>query len=258
MKWTDRMHLLAQLRWLAQRCDGAEARDGKGFNAYDTVFGHQLAGLDDLTQDQTEATQQLLRKYRRQLEAMDMAEFDNEEMDLDQYDESGSGSLVAPVGTHLCRLECAALATIGSTMGFKIKGTVVEQNYRGYVAEDVLWFTEKSKGRIKLALHRVAGIESGKINARSIREALDGKLARLTVEKTYFQKKGDNTTEYTEAQAADLKANGETMYAKNKLAFGGYESATAEEVQAYGEKAKTAQNSRVNGLAGGATEKLPF
>lgn len=57
------------LRMLADRCDGAIAIDGQGFNKLDSAFGKRLANLFSLTPKQAIAGQKLVRKYQRQLPA---------------------------------------------------------------------------------------------------------------------------------------------------------------------------------------------
>ncbi len=57
--------LLAALRILAARCDGAVAKDGEGFNGTDSSFGKKLAALDDLSDAQFYAGWRLVRKYRK-------------------------------------------------------------------------------------------------------------------------------------------------------------------------------------------------
>lgn len=61
--------LLIALRYLAQRCDGAEAKDGAGFNKPDSWLGKKLAERDYLTEDETVQAFQMLPKYTAQLEA---------------------------------------------------------------------------------------------------------------------------------------------------------------------------------------------
>lgn len=56
------------LQQLAGVCDGAQARDGMGFNGADTVFGKSLAGAQILTPKQARAGQRLIRKYQKQLD----------------------------------------------------------------------------------------------------------------------------------------------------------------------------------------------
>lgn len=54
---------------LAAACDGAHARDGHGFNAYDAAFGRAMAELGEAnwTPRQKRAVWKLLRKYKAQL-----------------------------------------------------------------------------------------------------------------------------------------------------------------------------------------------
>ena len=58
----------AQLRRLADLCDGANARDGSGFNKTDTVIGKSLAAQLRLTPKQAVLGKRLTKKYHRQLE----------------------------------------------------------------------------------------------------------------------------------------------------------------------------------------------
>lgn len=65
--------LEAAILYLAGRCDGAVARDGAGFNARDTEFGHSLA--DQIAQGRTLSPKQktaatkVARTYKKQLQA---------------------------------------------------------------------------------------------------------------------------------------------------------------------------------------------
>jgi len=69
----DRSGLEAAILYLAGQCDGAVARDGAGFNARDTEFGHSLAGQiaqgRNLSQKQQAAASKIVRTYRKQLQA---------------------------------------------------------------------------------------------------------------------------------------------------------------------------------------------
>jgi SNF2 family DNA or RNA helicase len=55
------------LRILAGVCDGAVMRDGCGFNARDTAFGHSLAMAPWLSQKQAQAGRRMIILYQRQL-----------------------------------------------------------------------------------------------------------------------------------------------------------------------------------------------
>jgi SNF2 family DNA or RNA helicase len=55
------------LRILAGVCDGAVERDGCGFNARDTAFGHSLAMAPWLSQKQAQAGRRMIILYQRQL-----------------------------------------------------------------------------------------------------------------------------------------------------------------------------------------------
>ncbi len=61
---------LSKLRFLAERCDGAHAKDGQGFNATDSAFGKALAACEFLSPRQAQAAQKMLVKYKRQLEGV--------------------------------------------------------------------------------------------------------------------------------------------------------------------------------------------
>lgn len=69
----NRSGLEAAILYLAGQCDGAVARDGAGFNARDTEFGHSLAGQiaqgRNLSQKQQAAASKIVRTYRKQLQA---------------------------------------------------------------------------------------------------------------------------------------------------------------------------------------------
>jgi SWI/SNF-related matrix-associated actin-dependent regulator 1 of chromatin subfamily A len=60
--------LLAQMKYLAGVCDGAQLLDGAGFNKNDANFGHALAECKSLSPKQAIAARKLAGKYRRQLE----------------------------------------------------------------------------------------------------------------------------------------------------------------------------------------------
>lgn len=55
------------LRSLAGMCDGAQARDGMGFNKYDARVGHELAQRASLTAKQAILGRRIVHRYRRQL-----------------------------------------------------------------------------------------------------------------------------------------------------------------------------------------------
>ena len=61
----------AALSYLASRCDGANAKDGKGFNGRDTNFGKSLASVvnagGNLSQKQLESAHMMLNTYKKQL-----------------------------------------------------------------------------------------------------------------------------------------------------------------------------------------------
>lgn len=59
--------ILAALRFLSERCDGALGLDGMGFNKLDTAFGKKLANQVMLTPKQAYAGQKMVRKYQGQL-----------------------------------------------------------------------------------------------------------------------------------------------------------------------------------------------
>jgi SWI/SNF-related matrix-associated actin-dependent regulator 1 of chromatin subfamily A len=61
-----------QLRYLAACCDGAQARDGSGFNKLDAPIGKRLASLSGLTPRQALLGQKIVTKYRRQLEGLSL------------------------------------------------------------------------------------------------------------------------------------------------------------------------------------------
>jgi SNF2 family DNA or RNA helicase len=60
---------IAALRYLSDRCDGALARDGQGFNGMDSKFGKSLASQNRLVGKQEPAALKLLRTYKKQLAA---------------------------------------------------------------------------------------------------------------------------------------------------------------------------------------------
>jgi hypothetical protein len=66
-------NLEAAILYLAGQCDGAVTRDGTGFNARDTEFGHSLASQiaqgRSMSQKQRTAASKIVRTYRKQLQA---------------------------------------------------------------------------------------------------------------------------------------------------------------------------------------------
>ena len=71
------------LNELADRCDGALAEDGKGFNSEDTNFGKSLAKSPKLTPKMAKSALKMLIKYRQQLgrygvQLPEMEELENE------------------------------------------------------------------------------------------------------------------------------------------------------------------------------------
>ena len=57
----------ADLRHLAEVCDGAHAKDGSGFNRYDSTIGKSLASANMLTKKQAALGKKITQKYSRQL-----------------------------------------------------------------------------------------------------------------------------------------------------------------------------------------------
>ncbi len=55
------------IQYLADRCDGAFAEDGAGFNKLDSRFGKDLANRFSLTPKQALTAQKLVRKYQKQI-----------------------------------------------------------------------------------------------------------------------------------------------------------------------------------------------
>jgi hypothetical protein len=55
------------IRMLATMCDGAQARDGSGFNKLDSAIGKDLAARLTLSPKQAALAEKIARKYRRQL-----------------------------------------------------------------------------------------------------------------------------------------------------------------------------------------------
>jgi SWI/SNF-related matrix-associated actin-dependent regulator 1 of chromatin subfamily A len=64
----DREIALLAISELAARCDGAQDKDGFGFNRFDTNVGKSLASQSDLSDRQTWLALKITRKYRKQLE----------------------------------------------------------------------------------------------------------------------------------------------------------------------------------------------
>jgi hypothetical protein len=57
------------LRQVAGMCDGARAKDERGFNGADTFFGKDLASRASLTDRQAIVGRRMVLKYRRQIDA---------------------------------------------------------------------------------------------------------------------------------------------------------------------------------------------
>jgi hypothetical protein len=55
------------VRFLAARCDGANALDGQGFNKQDSFNGRSWANAQRLTDEQAKNARDMVRKYRRQI-----------------------------------------------------------------------------------------------------------------------------------------------------------------------------------------------
>ena len=66
------LHIHAQLKYLADRCDGAHDKDGAGFNRLDTQIGKFLAACGSLTARQAVLGRRICKKYARQLERAEM------------------------------------------------------------------------------------------------------------------------------------------------------------------------------------------
>lgn len=68
---TDTEQVLAAIVYLADRCDGANAEDGAGFNAYDAENGHRMAALiregKSLSMLDFQRALSFTRKYKKQL-----------------------------------------------------------------------------------------------------------------------------------------------------------------------------------------------
>lgn len=61
----------AGLKYLATLCDGAQRRDGIGFNSYDADFGHSLAAKPDLSPREVASGRRLLLRYQKQIVKFD-------------------------------------------------------------------------------------------------------------------------------------------------------------------------------------------
>jgi SWI/SNF-related matrix-associated actin-dependent regulator 1 of chromatin subfamily A len=57
----------SSLRYLANLCDGAKTKDGRGFNSFDAEIGQYLARQKSLTPKQAALGRKILRKYSKQL-----------------------------------------------------------------------------------------------------------------------------------------------------------------------------------------------
>jgi SNF2 family DNA or RNA helicase len=70
LKISAEVHM--KLRYLAACCDGANAKDGSGFNKLDSQIGKRLASRETLTPRQALLGQKIVMKYRRQLEGLSL------------------------------------------------------------------------------------------------------------------------------------------------------------------------------------------
>ena len=61
--------VMLAIRWLASRCDGAVASDGKGFSGTDAALGHALDGKEVWCAGEINAAIGLLVKYKKQLDS---------------------------------------------------------------------------------------------------------------------------------------------------------------------------------------------
>jgi hypothetical protein len=59
------------LKYLAGNCDGANRRDGQGFNRFDADLGHHLASKSSLSARDVASGRRLCLRYRKQLESFD-------------------------------------------------------------------------------------------------------------------------------------------------------------------------------------------
>ena len=59
--------ILNAVKTLAAKCDGAVEEDYRGFNKFDSIFGHNLAARERLTSRQARAAWKMLHKYKVQL-----------------------------------------------------------------------------------------------------------------------------------------------------------------------------------------------
>src|SRR6266446_6339078 len=73
-----RLHMHACLHVLAGRSDDATNSSHVGFNRLDATFGCELAEKEHLSVAQVVVGTRLLRRYRRQLEALGMTVLDEE------------------------------------------------------------------------------------------------------------------------------------------------------------------------------------
>jgi len=64
--------VLKKLRFMSDRCDGANSLDGEGFNGRDTGICKDFARCDHLTPKQYACAVRRLKKYSRQLDLMEM------------------------------------------------------------------------------------------------------------------------------------------------------------------------------------------
>lgn len=92
------------LRIVAGRCDRAEARDNCGFSKFDTEIGHDLARRDRfVSEKQARLALSLVRKYQKQIRAvdpavLDMAEKLEEHLEKKRSAAESAQSRVAPSG----------------------------------------------------------------------------------------------------------------------------------------------------------------
>jgi hypothetical protein len=184
---------------------------------------------------------------------------DDFEIDFSVAEEAGT-FILAQRGIHVCLLEVDPLGQIGNSgsQAFRVRARVIAGPAEGAVIEDLLFIGDRALPRLIRALHRVGGLQKnsdGKwpsLKPSEVRNMLDGQLARITVDRVSYRRRGDRT-EYGEAEAETMRAAGEKMYGGSVVAYAGYDAPTSEDFDAYIDKHGAPSN---NGASGDSD--IPF
>jgi hypothetical protein len=134
----------------------------------------------------------------------------------------------------------------------KVQSRILNGDETGSIFEDTFWpnkFTKDGKKngrawRLYRALNRVANVsKTAEVDAATIKQALNGALAYVTVIGSYYEVPGHTTpdkngyprpTRYSAEQAEELRNQGERVFVRTEVLPAGYEPATAEDAERFG------------------------